>query len=283
MAGQKLTPEIAITTTDFLVSGKSFDLVWNQDKDMLVTSPIPTVEELGQYYKSDAYISHTDASKSLVDKLYQRVKKYSIDRKIKLVAKSIVGEKTLLDVGAGTGDFLHAAKNQGWSISGVETNPDAIKRAAQKQIELAANVSHFTAQKFSAITLWHVLEHLPNPEERLLEYHKLLATQGVLIIAVPNFKSWDARHYKNFWAAYDAPRHLYHFSKESIERLAADNFTVEAVRPMLFDSFYVSLLSERYKKSKTALINGFFNGLRSNLAGMRSKEYSSQIYVLRKR
>ncbi len=283
MASQNKSSDIFLSTTDYLVTQKEFDLVWNEQRDMLITSPIPPADELGAYYKSDAYISHTDASKSVVDKLYQNVKKYSINRKIQLVSDLINGDKTLLDIGAGTGDFLNEAKKQGWDISGVETNPEAVARASEKQIGLKGNVSELSNQRFSAITLWHVLEHLHNPELRLAEYYKLLNSEGVLIIAVPNYKSWDAKHYKNFWAAYDAPRHLYHFSKESINRLAGDNFRVETIKPMKFDSYYVSLLSERYKKSSAPLLKGFLNGLRSNLAALSTKEYSSQIYVLRKR
>ncbi|MEP2936552.1 MAG: class I SAM-dependent methyltransferase [Gilvibacter sp.] len=282
MKVQNQTSEIFLTAKDYLVTQKEFDLCWNPQKDMLVTSPIPSQEELGKYYKSDAYISHTDASKTLVDKLYQTVKKRSLNRKLSLVTKYAKGKNTLLDIGAGTGDFLQLAKSKGWSISGIETNADAVARAASKQIELLSNSEELGNNIFSVITLWHVLEHLPNPEARIAEYFDLLEKDGVLIIAVPNFKSWDAKHYKNIWAAYDVPRHLYHFSKESLHRLAGEKYKMEAIKPMYFDSFYVSLLSERYKNSWSPLINGFINGLRSNLAGMRSKEYSSQIYVLRK-
>lgn len=282
MTAHNSNPDFFIRAQDHLVSNKTFELHWNSQKDMLVTHPVPDFVEMGQYYKSDAYISHTDAKKTLTDKLYQIVKRRSLKQKLRLVGKHLKGEKSLLDIGAGTGDFLQLARTEGWKIDGVEPNPDAVLKAGEKQIELKANTAIIEGT-FSVITLWHVLEHLHNPKERLDEYHKLLNNDGVLIIAVPNFNSWDANHYKEFWAAYDVPRHLFHFSKQSISRLAGDAFKIEAIKPMLFDSFYVSLLSERYKNSKGVLFKGFINGLRSNLSGLSTKEYSSQIYVLRKR
>lgn len=248
---------------------------------MLYTDPVP--EELAKYYESENYISHTDAKRSFVDRIYQMVKYWSVRSKMNLVESHVVGKKVLLDIGAGTGDFLLYAKKRGWSVSGIETNSSARALAKAKDLDLFKERPGGLIPKPTAISLWHVLEHLPDPKEYLKWIHTQLEEQGILIIAVPNFKSWDAEHYQSDWAAYDVPRHLWHFSKKSILELTNQHFFVEDIKPMVFDSFYVSLLSEKYRNGKSNLIRAFFNGLRSNMAAWSSGEFSSLIYVLRKR
>ncbi len=273
-----------LKTKDYSVSQEEFELLHDEELDMLITKPQPEVLE--KYYKSDTYISHTDSNKTLVDKLYQTVKKYSLRSKCSLVEKYLRSEKTLLDVGAGTGDFLVAAKNKGWSIAGVEPNYDARMRAQEKQIALIPNMESLPGKKFEVITLWHVLEHLPDLENKILKLVWHLEKEGTLIIAVPNFKSHDAKYYKTAWAAYDVPRHLWHFSRCSIEKLFGKHgLQLVKTKPMIFDSFYVSLLSEKYKSGKSGFLNfpkAFFRGLWSNMSAWRSKEYSSIIYILKK-
>lgn len=276
--------KLFLKTKDFSISGEEFELHHDEVLDMLVTSPQP--EQLESYYKSETYISHTDAHATLTDKLYQHVKKYSLRKKVDLINQYLEKQKSLLDIGAGTGDFLVSAKQAGWEIMGVEPNIDARRRAKRKGVELEADLEILSDEKFGVITLWHVLEHLSDLEQRISKIVTHLEDEATLIIAVPNFKSKDAQYYKSFWAAYDVPRHLWHFSRNSIAVLFAKHgLQLKETRPMIFDAFYVALLSEKYKNGKTGfltLCKAFAIGLWSNLSAWRTKEYSSLIYILKK-
>jgi 2-polyprenyl-3-methyl-5-hydroxy-6-metoxy-1,4-benzoquinol methylase len=266
---------------DHTVSGEVYKVMLNKEYDMLVTIPVP--ENLATYYKSENYISHTDSKKSLLDKVYQIVKNTTLKRKLKLIDSFKTSSKNILDVGAGTGDFLKVCKNNSWNVFGVEPNLDARTIADKKGITLQENVSEVKNIQFDVITLWHVLEHVENLSAYISTLNKLLSKDGKLLIAVPNFKSEDAKYYKEFWAAFDVPRHLWHFSETSISKLfASENMVVEKTIPMKFDAYYVSLLSEKYKSGKMNPIKSFYRGFVSNLKANRNKEYSSLIYVLRK-
>ncbi|MEP3208495.1 MAG: class I SAM-dependent methyltransferase [Maribacter sp.] len=270
-----------LKTKDFSISQEAFELFYDADLDMLITKPQP--KNLDPYYESATYISHTDANTTFVDKIYQRVKKYSLSRKVKLIDSYAWKKKTLLDVGAGTGDFLKTAIRNGWSADGIEPNHHARARALEKGISLIDRLEAVPGKKYSVITLWHVLEHLPDLENQILKLVWHLEDKGTLLIAVPNFNSYDANFYKEFWAAYDVPRHLWHFSRTSIAKLFLKHgLELIKVKPMLFDSFYVSLLSEKYKTGKQNVFKAFALGLYSNLAAMRTKEYSSHIYILKR-
>lgn len=273
---------IYINTKDFLVSGEEFSLLYDLDREILLTHPQPKIESLSKYYESEEYISHTDNKKGLVSFLYQFIKTNALQNKTKLIKTLNNGEGNLLDIGAGTGDFLKHAKQNGWKINGVEPNKGARELASKKGIELESNIDDFKGKTFEVITLWHVLEHLPNLEETLDEIENLLKPSGILIIAVPNFNSYDAKYYKTFWAAFDVPRHLWHFSRKSMERLFSDKLTLFKTKPMIFDSYYVSLLSEKNKTGKQNLIKAFLIGLRSNITAWKTKEYSSLIYCFKK-
>ncbi len=267
---------------DFLVSGEEFSLVKNQEHGFLETHPQPQINELSKYYESDAYISHTDSKKGLLEFLYQNVKSYSINKKVGLIKSLNEGTGRLLDVGAGTGDFLKAAQKRGWTISGVEPNEKAREIANEKNLQLEESMADVLNEKFDVVTLWHVLEHLPNLESSIQNIESLVANGGTLIIAVPNFNSHDAKHYQNFWAAYDVPRHLWHFSQTSMRKLFSSALKLKSTRPMIFDSYYVSLLSEKYKTGKSFSVKAIFIGLRSNIAAWNTKEYSSLIYCFKK-
>lgn len=267
---------------DYLVSEELFDLKYHQELDMLVTTPQPLSDDLGAYYVSEEYISHTDTKKGLIPYLYQTVKQYALKQKVSLVSKLHVGKGSILDVGAGTGDFLATAKKAGWEVYGVEVNENARSIAEQKGIALETSLEGFSEQQFDVISLWHVLEHIQNLEETIAILERLLKPNGYLLIAVPNYKSFDASYYNEFWAAYDVPRHLWHFSQTSIPKLFP-GFKLLQTRPMYFDSFYVSLLSEKYKHGVSFSIRAFFIGFWSNFRAIRSGEYSSLIYCLQKK
>lgn len=272
-----------LTCKDHMVSGENFDLLHNSEYDLLVTSPKPTAEKLSEYYKSDDYISHTDSKKTLFDKVYQLVKSIMLKKKIGLLENYFPQKGRVLDIGAGTGDFLKAAKNSGWETHGAEPNKKARELARQKEIILNEHTESFPDSNFDAITMWHVLEHVPDLEKQLQEIDRLLKKDGTIFVAVPNFKSFDAEHYQEFWAAYDVPRHLWHFSKTSISKLFKKvNFELEEIVPLKFDAYYVSLLSEKHKTGKSNFAKAFWIGFRSNQKAKRTNAYSSLIYVLKR-
>lgn len=274
--------KLFLKTKDFSISGEPFELHWDEDLDMLVTSPQP--ENLSSYYESENYISHTDAQKSFTDKLYQTVKHRNLKNKLQLVDNQKNNSNSLLDIGAGTGDFLMLAKSKGYEVAGVEPNDKARQLAAQKGVALESELDAISDAKFQTITLWHVLEHLPHLEDQIGKIVSLLDDEGTLIVAVPNFRSYDAKHYGTHWAGYDVPRHLWHFSKTSIAKLFdRHGMEISAIRPMWFDAFYVSMLSEKYKGNKWYLINAFLVGLWSNLKAVFTKEHSSLIYILKRK
>jgi len=266
---------------DYSVSKEIFELHHNPEYDLLITFPKPSLEKLPSYYESDDYISHTDGKRSLFERMYHIIKNTALKNKVKLI--NTQSEKgRLLDIGAGTGDFLVVAKKNGWQTTGVEPSSKAKSIALGKGVTFADHLSDLQNHSFDVITMWHVLEHVPNLEEYISELKRLLKPTGTILIAVPNFKSFDANYYGRFWAAYDVPRHIWHFSKMAIQKLFSEKeMKLVEVLPMKFDSFYVSLLSEKYKTGKMNFIKAFFVGLQSNLSAKRSKEYSSHIYVIK--
>ncbi|KAF2335883.1 class I SAM-dependent methyltransferase [Flavobacterium ginsenosidimutans] len=271
-----------LTVKDHSVSKEIFDLYYDEELDMLITSPQPELQNLGRYYESEDYISHTDNKRSLFEKAYHFVKNIALKNKLNLINNQQPQKGKLLDIGAGTGDFLLTAKNDGWETIGVEPSDRAKNIAKEKGISFVEEISTLENHSLDVITMWHVLEHVPDLELQIQELKRLLKPTGTLIIAVPNYKSFDANHYQTFWAAYDVPIHFWHFSKKSIQVLFERvDMKLEKILPMKFDSFYVSLLSEKYKTGKMNYIKAFFIGLKSNWKAKSSKEYSSHIYVLK--
>ena len=275
--------EVYLEVEDFTVSHEKFQLLYNAEYDILKTTPQPSLDKLGSYYESDDYISHTDGQRSLFEKIYQVVKTKNISDKVKTVTRANSGTGRLLDIGCGTGDFLSVAKSVGWQTVGFEPNDKARNLALSKGVELVAETTDLPDASFDVITMWHVLEHVPDVEAQIKELRRLVKPGGTIVIAVPNFKSVDAKYYGKFWAAYDVPRHLWHFSKTAIKKLFEEQaLFLEEVKPMTFDSYYVSLLSEKYKTGKMNPIKAFWIGFKSNFAAMNTQEYSSHIYIIKK-
>ena len=252
------------------------------------TQNAPDQIHSASYYQSSAYVSHSDTTEGLVNKLYHRVRKFTLISKRNLV-KKVTGLKhgVMLDVGAGTGAFANTMKQDGWDVKGLEPDIAARGTALIKydlQLETLENLNDLDPASFDAITLWHVLEHVHDLHGYLHTFKRLLKPTGRLIVAVPNYTSYDAQVYKTFWAAYDVPRHLYHFSPKSMEIFASQKgFTIEALKPMWFDSFYVSMLSEKYQSGRDNHFRAFWVGLLSNLhAVFNTAKCSSVIYVLKK-
>jgi len=271
-----------LKTIDHAVSKEPFELFWDEELDMLSTRPQP--QDLAPYYDSGDYISHTDAKNSPLERLYQLVKRINLSNKLQYIDNQEDKSKSLLDIGAGTGDFLLRAKSRGFEVQGMEPNAKARELALQKGLPLASDWEGLPEGRYRYITLWHVLEHLPDLERQIQRIVSHLEPGGTLIVAVPNFKSHDAQYYGSHWAAYDVPRHLWHFSRTAIGKLFEPHgMEVRDVRPMWFDAFYVSLLSEKYRGSSWSWAKGFWVGLRSNLKALRSGEHSSLVYLLKRK
>lgn len=278
-----MNKEYFLTCKDHSVTKEAFKLMKDTELDMLITTPQPDADILYKYYESDDYISHTDSKRSAFEKVYQIIKQYSLNKKLRIINKFSGTKGSLLDVGAGTGDFLLYSKKGGWQTQGIEPNLKARKLAGEKGIDLVEDIKEISNRKFDVITLWHVLEHVPDLENYIVKLKTMLKDNGTLIVAVPNYKSYDAKHYKEYWAAYDVPRHLWHFSVNSINFLfTKEKMKVVKILPMVFDSYYVSLLSEKYKTGKMNYVKAFFVGSLSNLKAMFSRNYSSLIYIIKK-
>ncbi len=267
---------------DNMISKEDFKIVSCASCGFHFTDPRPSAEHIGNYYKSEEYVSHSSSSKGVINKLYNLVRNYTLKKKVKLVGSYSRG-KDLLDIGAGTGHFLNACKQNGFSVEGLEPDQDAVNFAQVNfGIELKSldELHRLPAGSKDIITMWHVLEHVYELQRDFARISEILKESGSLFVAVPNPESYDANYYKELWAAYDVPRHLYHFRKKDIESLARQHgMQLVKILPMKFDSFYVSMLSEKYKKG--SLLRAFWIGWLSNLKSSTGG-YSSQIYVLKK-
>lgn len=267
---------------DFLVSGEYFLLEPCSRYEMLRTAPQPSFEELPGYYNSKDYISHSDSKTGLMNSIYQAVKSYMLGRKLKWIEEIKSGGR-LLDIGAGTGDFLYEAKKRNWKVYGTEPSASARELAAKKGVVLEEEET-FGSEEFDVVTMWHVLEHVSDLEKQIEDLYRLLKPGGLLVVAVPNHKSYDAQKYNEFWAAYDVPRHLWHFSRSSIKDLFENyDFSLDKEHPLKFDAYYVSLLSEKYKTGKVKPFSAFLSGFKSNWKARTHGEYSSIAFFLKKR
>lgn len=279
---------VRYTCEDFTTTHERFQLTECQDCTFIFTTPQPTEASIGKYYESPEYISHSESNTSLFDKAYTLARKQALNWKRKIVESNQSSRGKLLDVGCGTGNFLQHMNAHGWETTGVEPSQSAAAKAKNKNAgKIFQNINEIIDQKFDVITLWHVLEHLHEPKKKLESLRNLLEETGTIIIAVPNHESYDAKHYRNYWAAYDVPRHLWHFSQANMKSLLEETgFRLTAKHPMLLDSFYVSLLSESYQNKNrnkiVKLFSSFWVGLVSNLKARNSKNYSSLIYVAKK-
>lgn len=275
-----------LTCKDYTVSQELFNIVSCKACNFKFTSPRPSDSEIGKYYKSEDYVSHTNTKKGLINKLYHSVRSYTLKGKLKLISK-YVSRGTMLDYGCGTGMFLGTCKDAGWNTYGFEPDSDARTIALSKGLVVFNSKDEIKQKlggnKFDIITLWHVLEHVTDLKPTLQFFSDNLSDKGRLVIAVPNYTSFDAQLYKEFWAGYDVPRHIYHFEINTISNLLGQfGFKHELSLPMKFDSTYVSMLSEKYKTGTIKYPSAFINGLRSNVKAKDANAYSSVIYVFKK-
>jgi Protein-L-isoaspartate carboxylmethyltransferase len=278
-----------MTCTDFYASGEQFDLFQCENCGFQFTQGFPVEKEIGKYYETPDYISHSDTKKGMMNELYHLVRSRMLQKKAQLI-NNITGKTSgkILDIGTGTGYFSHTMQQKGWQVDAIEKSPQArsfAKKNFNLEVKDDSGLNDFPAGSFDAITLWHVMEHLEHLNETWERLYELLKDDGCLVIAVPNCSSYDAQKYKEFWAAYDVPRHLWHFTPDSIQKFGEKhNFTLANHLPMPFDAFYVSILSEKYKESKSSLVKGMFAGAFAWFSSLSNKEKSSSIiYVFRKK
>ena len=270
---------------DYTVSRETFQLVECENCQFKFTNPRPKSAELNAYYESQAYVSHSDTDEGLINKLYKLVRKISLKRKLSLMNSFIAPDKTILDIGCGTGAFLNNMKENHWFATGVEPN-DLARLKAVNGFGLTVHKEDFLKEGmtlFNVITLWHVLEHVHGLTQRLDEIKQHMNSATTLVIAVPNCESSDANHYKEFWAAYDVPRHLYHFTPKTMSRLMHDHgLQIVQKEAMPFDAFYVSMLSEKYKSQKANFLSAIYQGIVSNLRSLNNVDKcSSIIYIVK--
>ncbi len=279
----------ALSAKDYTVSGERFEIWHCDDCTLRFTQNCPNTDSIGQYYQSDNYVSHSDTAKGFINQLYHIIRNYTLRSK-RLLVQKVTQQKTgtLLEIGAGTGAFSNMMKKSGWQLTALE--PDSVARQNALKIhglhlEPAENLFHLAAGTYDAITLWHVMEHVHSLKEYWKEFARILNPAGKLIIAVPNYTSYDAKKYGEFWAAYDVPRHLYHFSPKSMDLLGLQmGYKLIEVKPMWFDSFYVSMLSEQYKNGSGNIVGAIWNGLLSNVKSIgNKKKCSSVIYIFSKK
>ncbi len=280
-----------LSANDHLVTGRKFDILKNPETTILETHPRPTKEELPTYYDSENYTSHNDKSAGIVSFCYRIIKSISTRRKIRIGQNSLSkntpqNKPRLLDVGCGTGDFLYSCLKKGWQINGIENNKNAKNNSRTEVSSFIFDDFEFLKsqpERFDIITMWHSLEHIIDLKQTIVDMKKLLTNKGVIVVACPNHKSFDAVFYKESWAAYDLPRHLWHFDKDSISKLFVEhNMQLTKTLPMYWDSFYISILSEKIISKKNKFLKGVIVGLLSNVSAMFSKEHSSLIYVFNK-
>ena len=278
-----------MTCTDFYASGEQFDVVSCEDCGFTFTQGAPVEAEIGRYYETSDYISHSDTKKGAMNAVYHQVRKYMLGKKARLVAKESHRKRgRLLDIGTGTGYFAATMEQRGWKVETIEKNAQARVFAKEHfglEVKGEEALQEFESGSFDVITLWHVMEHLEHLDETWECLRELLSDRGVLIVAVPNCSSYDAGKYGEYWAAYDGPRHLWHFTPVTIQQLASKHgFIMAARHPMPFDAFYVSMLSEKHRGSSFPFVKGMCTGTVAWFSALGKKERSSSmIYVFRKK
>jgi len=274
--------DLHLQLKDYFLSKEDFEIYRCQQCGLLYTWPRPADDVIGNYYKSEDYLSHNESKKGLIPFIYNQVKRVNVANKFKIATQGVEGLR-LLDFGCGVGDFLHFAQQKGYDISGADVSADARQFSTAKlgkKIMRPDEVFALPDASFDIITMWHVLEHISNLKRQVSELNRLLANGGRLIVALPNYQSYDAQYYKDKWAAYDVPRHLNHFNQATLEKIFSSTpLRLVSVKPLKWDAYYISMMSEGYAGSGNAFLNGILTGFKSNHAARKSGQYSSLVYV----
>lgn len=278
--------QINLWLKDEFLSKEDFHICECLNCGLSYTMPRPNKEKIGEYYKSEEYYSHQENKKGFIPRLYESVKKVNLKHKYKLATQGLnIGK--MLDIGCGVGDFLHTAEEHGWTCTGVEPSEDAkaiAKTKTKANIINSEDMEKIPDATFDLITMWHVLEHVDDLKWQIEQLHRLTKTKGRIVIAVPNYKSYDAQYYKELWAAYDVPRHLSHFNKNVLTKIfKSKNLELVRTDKLIWDAYYISYMSEQYKQHKFPLLKGTFRGCISNCKARHTKEWSSMVYIFEKK
>ena len=278
--------QINLWLKDEFLSKEDFHICECLNCGLSYTMPRPNKEKIGEYYKSEEYYSHQENKKGFIPRLYESVKKVNLKHKYNLATQGLnVGK--MLDIGCGVGDFLHTAEEHGWTCTGVEPSEDAkaiAKTKTKANIINSEDMEKIPDATFDLITMWHVLEHVDDLKWQIEQLHRLTKTKGRIVIAVPNYKSYDAQYYKELWAAYDVPRHLSHFNKNVLTKIfKSKNLELVQTDKLIWDAYYISYMSEQYKQHKFPLLKGAFRGCISNCKARHTNEWSSMVYIFEKK
>ena len=278
--------QINLWLKDEFLSKEDFHICECLNCGLLYTMPRPSKDKIGDYYKSEEYYSHQENKKGFIPKIYESVKKVNLKHKYKLSTEGIE-TGNMMDIGCGVGDFIHTAEEKGWQCVGVEPSDDAktiAKTRVKADIIRSEELENLPDGSFDLITMWHVLEHVDELKWQITQLQRLIKSNGRIIIAVPNYKSYDGQYYKEHWAAYDVPRHLNHFNKQTITKIfKASGLELKKTDKLIWDAYYISYMSEQYKHHKFPLIKGAYRGLVSNCKARRSGEWSSRVYIFEKK
>ena len=278
--------QINLWLKDEFLTKEDFHICECLNCGLLYTMPRPSKNKIGEYYKSEEYYSHQENKKGFIPKLYEKVKKVNLKHKYELATKGLQIGK-LLDIGCGVGDFLHTAETHGWQCVGVEPSEDAktiARQRTQATLLSSEDLEQLTDESLDVITMWHVLEHVDELKWQVEQLQRLISKEGRIVIAVPNYKSYDAQFYKEHWAAYDVPRHLNHFNRQSISKIFNTNgLRLIKTDTLKWDAYYISYMSEQYKIHNLPLLRGTYRGWLSNIKARRSGEWSSMVYVFKKK
>lgn len=268
---------------DLFLTNEAFEIHECLKCGLLFTEPRPKLEEIAKYYQSEEYYSHQENKKGFVPHIYEEVKSINLKKKYKMATKDLEPGR-MLEIGCGAGDFLHIMEIHGWDCTGIEPSESAKEIATKKVKAVLLNpqeINQLEDESFDLITMWHVLEHVDNLKEEIYQLQRLLKKGGRLVLALPNFKSADAQYYKEYWAAYDVPRHLNHFCRESINNIfKTTDFKRIKTDKLVWDAYYISYMSEKYMNHSLPLLKGAWKGLRSNCKARKNGEWSSLVYVL---
>lgn len=281
--------EHSFACKDYFATGEQFDVDRCKECGFAFTQKVPDEKEINRYYESSAYVSHSNTKKGVVNKLFHAVRRIMLRRKVNLMEKlTYLKNGTIVDYGAGTGYFAHAMQRKGWTVAAIEKSEAArtyAKEAFGLEMLPESGLDGIERGSVDIITMWHVLEHVQNIDAMWEKMHALLDVTGIAVIAVPNSLSYDAKYYGKDWAAYDVPRHLWHFTPSTIAAMGRKHgFILEKMMTMPFDGFYISILSEKNRGSSLPLIKGMWRGFRGWLKTCTKREASSSlIYVFRKK
>ncbi len=277
---------------DHLVSNELFEIAKCKNCGMHITLNPPSDKDLPRYYEAEEYVSHSDTQKGIINWAYHRVRNLMLSKKARWIIQNVgINRGRLLDIGAGTGYFAHTMKSRTWDVSAVEQSDVARQYSIDKfgltafdSIDNCIEAEKNKNNKIDVITLWHVLEHLPDPNLAIQQFHSLLTHDGLLVVAVPNCDSYDAKKYQHNWAAYDVPRHLWHFQFKQLKSLIENNgFRLVNLKTMPFDAFYIAILSEKQRGSSNAVFKGIWTGTKAYVKSVFNKKQSSSlVYFFKK-